>query len=321
MTKNNKAPQNRTITISQDEIVNYSKQFIVLTDKNKKKDLINKIIRQDVFKTIEYLPENFVDLLFIDPPYNLTKTFNSNKFSKRSIDDYTQWLDELITKIKKILKPNSSIYVCGDWLSSTSIHIVLNKHFIVRNRITWEREKGRGAKSNWKNSSEDIWFATTSKEYLFNVDAVKLKRKVIAPYKENGKPKDWEEKKEGSFRLTYPSNIWTDLTVPFWSMSENTEHPTQKPEKLLAKIILASSKEGDIVFDPFLGSGTTAVVAKKLNRKYSGIELDKKFAALTLKRLELANKNKSIQGYSEGIFWERNSFNYRSKNKNIEKKL
>ena len=319
MSKSNKAPQNRTITISQDEIKKYSKQFIVLTDNVKQNKIVNKIIQQDVFDAIEYLPEGFVDLLFIDPPYNLTKTFNSNSFNKRSIDDYTKWLDEFIVKIKKILKPNASIYVCGDWLSSTSIHLVLNKYFIVRNRITWEREKGRGAKSNWKNSSEDIWFATTSKEYLFNVDAVKLKRKVLAPYKENGKPKDWVEKKEGSFRLTHPSNIWTDLTVPFWSMPENTEHPTQKPEKLLAKIILASSKEDDIIFDPFLGSGTTAVTAKKLDRKYVGIELDKKFAALSLKRLEMVNENKSIQGYSEGIFWERNSFSYTKRKKDIEK--
>ncbi len=319
MSKSNKAPQNRTITISQDEIKKYSKQFIVLTDNIKQNKIVNKIIQQDVFDAIEYLPEGFVDLLFIDPPYNLTKTFNSNSFNKRSIDDYTKWLDEFIVKIRKILKPNASIYVCGDWLSSTSIHLVLNKYFIVRNRITWEREKGRGAKSNWKNSSEDIWFATTSKEYLFNVDAVKLKRKVLAPYKENGKPKDWIEKKEGSFRLTHPSNIWTDLTVPFWSMPENTEHPTQKPEKLLAKIILASSKKDDIIFDPFLGSGTTAVTAKKLGRKYVGIELDKKFAALSLKRLEMVNENRSIQGYSEGIFWERNSFSYAKRKKDTEK--
>ncbi len=313
MSKINKAPQNRTITISQSEIKKYSKRLIALSAKAKPDELINKIIRQDIFEVIKHLPENFVDLLFIDPPYNLTKIFNSNKFNKRSIDDYTKWLEELISGIKKILKPEASVYVCGDWLSSTSIHLVLDKYFTVRNRITWEREKGRGAKTNWKNSSEDIWFATLSKKYTFNVDAVKLKRKVIAPYKVDGKPKDWDEKETGKFRLTYPSNIWTDLTVPFWSMPENTEHPTQKPEKLLAKIILASSKKGDIIFDPFLGSGTTAVVAKKTDRNFIGVELDKKFASLSLKRLEMAESDKTIQGYTEKIFWERNSFSYNKK--------
>ncbi len=139
------------------------------------------------------------------------------------------------------------------------------------------------------------------------MDAVKLKRRVIAPYTENGAPKGWEDGQEGRFRLTHPSNLWTDLTVPFWSMPENTDHPTQKPEKLLAKIILASSTPGEVVFDPFLGSGTSAVVAKKLGRRYVGLEIDRTFACLAEKRLHLAEAEPRIQGYDEGVFWERNS--------------
>ena len=138
----------------------------------------------------------------------------------------------------------------------------MRDHTIIRNRIIWQREKGRGAKANWKNATEDIWFGTKSEEYYFNVDAVKQKRKVIAPYRENGKPKDWEETEEGNFRLTYPSNFWDDISIPYWSMPENTDHPTQKPEKLIAKLILASCPKNGIVLDPFLGSGTTSVVAK-----------------------------------------------------------
>ena len=106
-----------------------------------------------------------------------------------------------------------------------------------------------------------------------------------------------------------PSNIWTDLTIPFWSMPENTDHPTQKPEKLVAKAILASSNPGDVVFDPFLGSGTTSVVAKKLGRRFFGVELDEMYCCLTEKRLEIAEFESSIQGYSEGVFWERNTLN------------
>jgi len=103
------------------------------------------------------------------------------------------------------------------------------------------------------------------------------------------------------------------LTVPFWSMPENTDHPTQKPEKLLAKLLLASSGEGDFVFDPFLGSGTTAAVARKLGRHFLGIELDETYACLALKRVELANDDPSIQGYAGGVFWERNSLNAQPK--------
>jgi site-specific DNA-methyltransferase (adenine-specific) len=213
----------------------------------------------------------------------------------------------VVLSLKPLLKPTATIYICGDWYSSTSIFSVASKYFCVRNRITWEREKGRGAKSNWKNSSEDIWFCTVSDNYTFNVDAVKLRRKVLAPYRQNGKPKDWEETNQGNFRDTFPSNLWTDLTVPFWSMPENTEHPTQKPEKLLAKLILASTNPGNVILDPFLGSGTTSVVAKKLDRNYIGIELNEEYCLLAEKRLGLAETNKTIQGLKDNVFWERNS--------------
>ena len=213
---------------------------------------------------MDYLPESFVDLLFVDPPYNLNKTFNSNSFKEMTTKDYIDWIDSWLSKLIRTLKKTASIFICGDYRSSGAIQQVGEKYFKVRNRIVWEREKGRGAKANWKNNTEDIWYFTVSDDYTFNLDAVKLKKKVLAPYKVNGQPKDWEESENGNYRLTHPSNIWTDLTVPFWSMSENTDHPTQKPEKLLAKIILASSSENDFVFDPFIGSGTTSVVAKKL---------------------------------------------------------
>ena len=271
-------------------------------------EVANKTICQDVFTVLDYLPAHSVDLLFADPPYNLSKSFNGRTFSELPLDQYEKWLDSWIIKLPRILQPTASVYICGDWRSSSAIHRVLEKYFIVRNRITWEREKGRGAKANWKNSSEDIWFCTVSSNYTFNVDAVKLKRKVIAPYTtEKGIPKDWRDTENGRFRLTHPSNLWTDLTVPFWSMPENTDHPTQKPEKLLAKIILASSSAGDLIFDPFLGSGTTSVVAKKLNRRYIGVEIDEDYCCLAEKRLMQAELNSDIQGYHEGVFWERNT--------------
>ena len=155
---------------------------------------------------------------------------------------------------------------------------------------------------------EDIWFAVKDrKNYYFDVEAVKMRRRVIAPYRENGQPKDWECTEQGNFRSTYPSNFWDDISIPFWSMPENTDHPTQKPEKLYAKLILASSEVGDVVFDPFMGSGTAAVVAKKLNRNFCGIELNEEYCLWAAKRLLLADGNKTIQGDRDGVFWERNS--------------
>lgn len=165
---------------------------------------------------------------------------------------------------------------------------------------------------------EDVWFATVGKDYTFNLDSVKIRKKVIAPYKVDGKPKDWEETEDGNFRNTCPSNFWDDISIPYWSMPENTAHPTQKPEKLIAKLILASSNEGDVVFDPFAGSGTTAVTAKKLNRNFVVIEQNELYGAWAQKRLEMADEDQSIQGYCDGVFWERNSLSLQKKTKKGE---
>ncbi len=302
-----KAPRNRTLVLTEEDRLKYSKTIVALSQNAKIGDVIDITINQDLRTAASFLPSNFVDLLIADPPYNLNKTFNGNGFKKKGFDEYEDYTRKWLSEIVHTLKPSATIYVCSDWETSFSIYKVLCEFFIVRNRITWEREKGRGAKSNWKNCSEDIWFCTHNSDYFFNAEAVKLKRKVIAPYKENGKPKDWDEEENGNFRLTSPSNLWTDISIPFWSMPENTDHPTQKPEKLIAKLILASSKPDDVVFDPFLGSGTTSVVAKKLGRRYLGIELNNEYACLAEKRLEMAERDKTIQGYSGGFFWERNT--------------
>lgn len=303
-----RAPRNRTIVLTEDEKRRYRRVLREIHSRVKLAEVIDSTICQDTLEMLDYLPSLAFDLVFADPPYNLNKSFNGSTFSQVDIEQYEQWLDSWISKLLRLLKPNGSIYVCGDWRSSTAIHRVLSKYFRVRNRITWEREKGRGARSNWKNACEDIWYATVSEDYLFNVDAVKIKRRVIAPYTDStGMPKDWEETGEGRYRITYPSNIWTDLTIPFWSMPENTDHPTQKPEKLLAKVILASSNAGAVVFDPFLGSGTTSVAARKLGRHYVGVEIDVDYCCLAEKRLEMAKRDRSIQGYTDGVFWERNT--------------
>lgn len=310
LNENNKkrAPRNRTITLTESQLQTYRTRLIRLNGPATLPEIIDRTICQDVFEILDWLPDQSVDLLFADPPYNLSKSFNQSSFRRMSLAEYESWLESWLEGLARVLKPTASIYICGDWRSSTAIHRVLERRFIVRNRITWEREKGRGAKANWKNCSEDIWFCTMSDDYTFNVEDVKLKRRVIAPYTDGkGRPKDWDESESGRFRLTHPSNLWTDLTVPFWSMPENTDHPTQKPEKMLAKIILASSNEGDVVLDPFLGSGTTSVVAKKLKRHYIGIEIDEFYCCLAEHRLEMAELDESIQGYTDGVFWERNT--------------
>lgn len=299
--------RNKTINIQLDCGKKYLKNCLTDIKGLSYKNLLNKTICANALEVMPLLPKNFVDLMIVDPPYNLSKNYNGNKFSKCNDQDYEKFTLSWVEKSIPLLKKNASLYVCCDWKSSLIIGRVLSKYFLIQNRITWQREKGRGAKANWKNGMEDIWFVTKSADYTFNLETVKIRRKVIAPYRINGKPKDWQETPFGNFRDTCPSNFWDDISIPYWSMAENTAHPTQKPEKLLAKLILASSQKGDVVFDPFLGSGTTSVVAKKLERKFLGIEQNPLYCVWAQKRLETAETDDKIQGYSDGVFWERNT--------------
>lgn len=311
MTEKARANRNRTLTIAENEITTLEKA-IINADDLKKSFADNSVINADLFDCLDAIPNDYFHLIIIDPPYNLAKDFHGNKFSKLNTTSYEAYLRSWFGKVCDKLAPNGTLYMCGDWQCSLSMQKVISERLTILNRITWQREKGRGAKANWKNAMEDIWFAVKNpKDYYFDVEAVKMKRKVIAPYKVDGKPKDWEHTESGNFRITYPSNFWDDISIPFWSMPENTDHPTQKPEKLYAKLILASTKPEDKIFDPFLGSGTSAVVAYKLNRNYVGIELNRDYCLWAAKRLMNATKNKVIQGYSDNVFWERNALNSR----------
>ena len=304
-----KAPRNKTIDTPVSAGAEYLARCIQvnqsLTDLS---TITDKTILGDTFLVCPLLPKESVNLIIADPPYNLTKSFHSSTFAKKKTADYEAYTRQWFSLVNPLLKPDGSIYVCCDWETSLIIGRVLGDYFKIRNRITWQREKGRGAKANWKNGLEDIWFATKSDTYTFNLEAVRIRKKVIAPYRVDGKPKDWTETETGNYRDTCPSNFWDDITVPFWSMPENTAHPTQKPEKLIAKILLASSHPGDMVFDPFLGSGTTSVVAKKLHRHYLGVEAEEQYCVWAEQRLEMADSDTTIQGYSDGVFWERNTF-------------
>lgn len=300
-----KSPRNKTIDFGEEEGKIYLERAVAPEDIGE--DIVNATVNGDLFEAVKYIKKGCADLIVADPPYNLDKNFHGNKFSATGEKEYADYTEKWLGAVLPLLKDDGSIYVCCDWRSSMVIGNVLAKKLKVLNRITWQREKGRGAERNWKNGMEDIWFAVKSGKYTFHLDAVKLKKKVVAPYREKGAPKDWTEEEGGKYRMTCPSNFWDDISVPYWSMAENTAHPTQKSEKLIAKLILASSDEGDLVFDPFLGSGTTSVVAKKLGRKYLGVEQNPLYCAWAEKRLADAEQNKEIQGYKDGIFYERNT--------------
>jgi site-specific DNA-methyltransferase (adenine-specific) len=311
--KRTKAPRNRTLRLSLDEEERYtalaldpSNMVPGLDGRIRLDDALDSVFRGDCMEIGPLLPVACADLLIADPPYDLPKCFDGDRFTPMGHEAYLEYTRAWLGAIASTLKPGASLYVCSDWRSSSAVHIALAERFIVRNRITWKRDKGRSARRNWKNVSEDIWFATVDDAYAFDADAVRLRKPVLAPYRDGGLPKDWTEDESGRWRMTGASNLWDDMTVPFWSMPENTDHPTQKPEKLAARLLLASSRAGDVVLDPFLGSGTTAVAAKKLCRRFIGIERSSSYCALALKRLETATTDMRIQGFDGAIFTSRN---------------
>ncbi|PKL08856.1 MAG: site-specific DNA-methyltransferase [Spirochaetae bacterium HGW-Spirochaetae-7] len=269
-------------------------------------DAIGSVFAGDALEIGPLLPSGSVDIMIADPPYDLPKNFDGERFAPMGHEAYLEYTRAWLAAIANSLKPDASIYVCADWRSSSAVYLALAELFIVRNRVTWKRDKGRSSSRNWKNSSEDVWFATVGNGYHFDAEAVRVRKRVIAPYREDGVPKDWTEDESGRWRMSGASNVWDDMTVPFWSMPENTDHPTQKPEKLVARLLLASSKPGDVVLDPFLGSGTTAVTASKLGRRFIGIERSSAYCALALRRLELAETDPRVQGFDGNSFRGRN---------------
>ena len=299
-----RASMNRTITLSDDERKTYQDYISDHFELNE-----NSVICGDFAKINNQIPDEYFDLILLDPPYNLTKKYGENIFKSMTDAEYIEYILFIFKECLKKLKPSGTMYVCGDWKTSylqrRALERCENEMLCdVINRITWARDKGRGSEKNWKNNIEDIYMVVKSKDqYTFNINDVKIRKTVLATYRDkNGNNKDWEETDEGKFRMTYPSNIWFDITVPFWSMAENTDHPAQKSEKLYAKLILASSNKGDNIYEPFAGVFTGCVTAAKLGRNWVGVEFENEYCLLGQKRLVLAEVNKNIQGYEDGIF-------------------
>ena len=162
-----KSARNKTIDFS----ITDGKEYLNNCVKESEVDSIplNKIVIGNTFLAIEKIKDKSVDLLIVDPPYNLDKSFHGNNFRKTDEKAYTEYTESYLNAVKPKLKDTASIYVCCDYKSGIIIGKVISDNFILRNRITWEREKGRGAKANWKNSMEDVYFATVGEKYTFNL--------------------------------------------------------------------------------------------------------------------------------------------------------
>ena len=172
-----KAGRNKTIDTTIEDGQEYLNRCIrIQTPITNINGCLDKTITGDSFEVMPKLPAEFADLIIADPPYNLTKNFNGNIFQKKKSEEYENYTRKWLECASRLLKPNGSIYVCCDWESSLIIGRIVGEFFKIRNRITWQREKGRGAKANWENGLEDIWFATKSDDYTFNLEMVKTRK-------------------------------------------------------------------------------------------------------------------------------------------------
>ncbi|OIO21323.1 adenine-specific DNA-methyltransferase [Candidatus Micrarchaeota archaeon CG1_02_47_40] len=256
------------------------------------------LLKGDAVKILKNLPDKSVDLIFADPPYNIGKNFNGYKDKWESDEKYLEWCYEWIELCINKLKNNGSIYLMGATQYAPFFDIFLRKKMHVLARIIWYYDSsGVQAKNYYGSLYEPILFAVKDKnDYVFNAQDILIEAKTGA----KRKLIDYRKAVPSVYNsLKVPGNVWYIPRVRF-RMPEYEEHPSQKPEALLNRIILASSNPGDVILDPFSGTFTTSVVARKLNRKSIGIELDDDYFNNGKRRLidvnqELMNSKSQIK--------------------------
>ncbi len=250
----------------------------------------HKIIYADALEALKTLPDNSVDLIFADPPYNIGKNFNGKIEKWETEESYLEWCYEWLDLCVQKLKPNGSFYVMTATQFMPYFDIHLRKKLTILSRLVWSYDSsGVQAKKYYGSMYEPILYCVKDKNnYTFNTSDILVeaktgsKRKLIDYRK--AIPTVYNSEK-------VPGNVWEFPRVRY-RMDEYENHPTQKPIALLERIIKASSNEGDLVLDPFSGTFTTCYVAKELNRNSIGIELQDEYVKIGLRRLQLAEEFK-----------------------------
>lgn len=268
----------------------------------------HKIVHGDVLKGLQQIDESSIDLIFADPPYNIGKDFDGLK-EKWTESEFLEWCYEWLDECHRVLKPTGTFYLMNSTENMPFLDIWCRNKFNVKSRIVWAYDSsGVQAKTYFGSMYEPILMLTKdSKKYTFNYEKIMVEAKTgakrqLIDYRKNP-PQPYNTKK-------VPGNVWNFSRVRF-KMDEYENHPTQKPEALLERIIKASSNKGDVVLDPFAGSFTTCSVAKKLDRKSIGIEINEEYVKMGVRRLGVPSH------YSEeDLFKEK-----KRKTKNLSKKV
>lgn len=232
----------------------------------------SRFICGDALAVMKTLPSHSVDLIIADPPYNLGKDYGNN-VDQRGWPEYEAFTQEWLTEAVRLLKPTGTLYVFMGVRFISRLFLLLEDHFQMQFNgwITWHYTQGMGRKVGFSPRHEDILYFTKSKEFVFNLDAVRVPQKYF--------------RERNNMDGANPGDVWQFSHVHYCS-AERVQHPTQKPEALMERMIAASSHEQSVVLDPFVGSGTTCRVASLLNRNWIGIDINPDYVAMSAARLQ-----------------------------------
>jgi site-specific DNA-methyltransferase (adenine-specific) len=232
----------------------------------------NRLICGDAVEVMSGFPSSSINLIVADPPYNLGKDYGNNRDLK-AWDEYTSFTRNWLQEAVRILKPTGTIYVFMGVRYISRLFLMLEDDFKLHFNgwITWHYTQGMGRKNGFSPRHEDILYFTKSDSFTFNLDPVRVPQKYF--------------RQRNNMTGANPGDVWQFSHVHYCS-AEREDHPTQKPEGLIERIIRASSKPGDWVLDPFVGSGTTCRVANVLDRKWVGIDINPGYIAMSKERLD-----------------------------------
>lgn len=248
----------------------------------------NIFYNEDCLLALKDIKDKTVDLIFADAPYNIGKDFGNDSDKWKDYKEYLKWCYNWIDECFRILKDNGTFYIMTSTQYMPYLDVYVSENYNVVNRIVWTYDSsGVQAKNKFGSLYEPIIMCTkTSKsKYTFNAEDIMVEAKTgserkLIDYRKNP-PQPYNTRK-------VPGNVWNMNRVRF-RMAEYQNHPTQKPEELLKRVILASSNKGDVVLDPFSGSFTTCKVALDLDRKCIGIELNPEYFENGLRRCKILN--------------------------------
>ncbi|MBI4266752.1 MAG: site-specific DNA-methyltransferase [Chloroflexi bacterium] len=254
-------------------------------------ELVNQITKGDALEIMQRLPSDCVDVTFADPPFNLKKSYEQYE-DRKETQEYLEWCKKWLSEMVRITKPTGSIFVHNipKWLTYFSCY--LNEIALFKHWIAWDAMGAPLGKTILPNHYGILWYVKSQEFKFYDIRAPhRYCRECQALLKDYG----------GKKNLIHPfgtlvSDVWTDI-YRIRHPKRRDEHPCQLPIHLLERLILMVTDEGDIVLDPFVGTGTTAIAAKRLGRQYVGIDIDDKYVDISRQKVQEASSTQVNKKY------------------------